>query len=147
MIDPDAPILPYVGLGNISFKCTADELRELLSEATLVWEHEDAARYDIGDVLSLFLMKSHGKLKLFRLMTLEGYTGKLFDKISTSTVEKELLVLEPSFIFDDFEEVFESEKGVFIETDPVSGRARYISVYVKEMDLLEPERFWSGDWW
>lgn len=144
MVDPNAPIIPHVGMGGISLKCTAEELRQLLSEAKLVWENKAHARYDIEDMISLFIMKGNGKI--YKLVTLESYKGKLFDKISTETTEKELLAFEPSFIYDDFEEVFVSKKGVFIETDPVTLQAKHISVYVEELDRLPTERFWQGDW-
>lgn len=32
----------------------------------------------------------------------------------------EVLKLEPSFIYDEYEEVYWSSKGVYIETDPVN---------------------------
>ena len=37
--------------------------------------------------------------------------------LGVGTTEKELLEVEPSFIYNDFEEVWESEKRIFIETD------------------------------
>jgi hypothetical protein len=51
--------------------------------------------------------------KLFKITTLENYKGKLFDCIYVGMPEAELLEIEPSFIYDDFEEVYESGKGVF----------------------------------
>lgn len=73
--------------------------------------------------------------EVINITTLENYKGKLFGKIGVGTTEEELLQYESSFVYDDFEEVWESEKGVFIEMDAETNKAKWISVYIKEMDL------------
>ena len=44
-----------------------------------------------------------------------------------------MLKFEPSFIYDDFEEVWESDKDVFIEMDAETNKVRWISVYIPEV--------------
>ena len=60
-----------------------------------------------------------------------------------TTTEKELLEVEPSFVYDDFEEVWESEKGIFIEMDAETNTVRWISVYIRELD---DENFENANW-
>lgn len=67
----------------------------------------------------------------------------LWNKFGVGTKAQDFMKIEPSFKYDDFEEVYESNKGVFIETDAVEDTAVWISVYVKEMD--EPD-FNDGNW-
>ena len=55
----------------------------------------------------------------------------------------DVLKIEPSFIYDDFEEVYVSNKGIYIETDPVNNSVLWISVFVKE---IENEDFEKGNW-
>jgi hypothetical protein len=55
----------------------------------------------------------------------------------------DVLEIEPSFVYDDFEEVYYSPKGIFIETDPVKHTVLWISVYIKELDNDDFER---GNW-
>ena len=43
----------------------------------------------------------------------------------------------------DFEEVYVSNKGIYIETDPVDNTVLWISVFVKEIDN---EDFEKGNW-
>lgn len=74
---------------------------------------------------------------------MSNYRGKLFEKIGVGTTEKELLEAEPSFVWDDFEEVWESEKGIYIETDAETNTVRWISVYIKE---LGSEGFEEANW-
>lgn len=144
MMNPDAPIVPYVGMGAINLRSTVTELRSLLCGSKLIFDDGVQTRYDISNVISLFFLDNNQKL--FKLTTQRGYKGKLFKKISTSTSENELLKLEPSFVYDSFEEVYVSEKGVYVETDPITKLSDWISVYVREIDELNPELFWNGSW-
>ena len=81
--------------------------------------------------------------KLFRITALDNYKGKLFGKIGVGTIEKELLEAEPSFVYDEFEEVWESPKGVFVEMDAETNTVRWISVYIRELDN---ETFEEAKW-
>lgn len=143
ILDFSAPIVPFEGLGKIKLYSTRDELRELLENGDVESEviHDDWIRYDVQNSVELFFhLKSN---ELFRMATLSNYRGKLFEKIGVGTTEKELLEAEPSFVWDDFEEVWESEKGIYIETDAETNTVRWISVYIKELDS---EGFEEANW-
>ena len=143
MIDCYAPIIPYVGMAGILLYSTEDEIRKIVSldHAEKKILHDRWIRYDIDQSIELFFHQTNGKL--FRITTLENYKGKLFDKISVGMTAKELLAADPSFYYDEFEEVYESDKGVFIESDPQTDIVKWISVYIKE---LNEEDFDNGQW-
>lgn len=143
LLDISASIVPFEGFGEIKLYSTRDELRELLENEGVKSEiiHNDWIRYDIQDSVELFFHLKNNKL--FRITTLDNYQGKLFERIGVGTTEEELLEVEPSFIYDDFEEVWESEKGVFVETDAETNTVRWISVYIKELD---DEDFEEANW-
>lgn len=143
LFDISAPIVPFEGLGGIKLYSTRDELKELLEKEDTKSEviHNDWIRYDIQNSVELFFHLKNNKL--FRITTLDNYKGKLFGRIGVGTTENELLEAEPSFIYDDFEEVWESEKGIFIETDAESNIVKWISVYIKE---LNNENFEDANW-
>lgn len=134
LLDISAPIVPFEGFGEIKLYSTRDELQELLEGEAVETEiiNNDWIRYDIQNSVELFFHLKNNKL--FRITTLDNYQGKLFEKIGVGTTEKELLKVEPSFVYDDFEEVWESEKGIFIEMDAETNTVRWISVYIKELD-------------
>lgn len=143
MIDKNAPIIPWQGMGGIKLYSTIKEMREILEDSAVkgtllnnLW-----ARYEISNTLYLFVHLVNGKL--FKITTLEKYTGKLFENICVGMTEKELLETDPTFVYDDFEEVFESDKGVFLETDPETSKITEISVYIKELD---DDDFEEGEW-
>lgn len=135
MIDINAPIIPYEGMGGIKLYSTIKDLKEILSsdnvKATVLnnlW-----IRYEIPDCLYLFFSLLNGKL--FKITTLSGYRGLLWNKINVGMKAEEFIKIEPSFRYDDFEEVYECDKGVFIETDVEEDRALWISVYVKDISI------------
>lgn len=135
LLDITAPIIPFKGFGEIKLYSTRDELSDLLSlnnvEATVI--NDNWIRYDIQNSVELFFHL--GNNKLFRITTLDNYKGKLFEKIGVGTTEEEMLKIESSFVYDDFEEVWESDKGVFIEMDAETNMVRWISIYIPELDL------------
>lgn len=143
LIDITAPIIPFKGFGGIKLYSTRDELKDLLEMEGVTSKiiFDDWIQYDIrNDIELLFHLKNN---KLFRITTLDNYKGKLFEKIGVGTTEEEMLKIEPSFIYDDFEEVWESEKGIFIETDAETNLVRWISVYIKEVN---EEGFEDAKW-
>lgn len=143
LLDISAPIVPFEGFGGIKLYSTRNELRELLEGEGVETEIINNAwiRYDIQNSVELFFHQKNNKL--FRITTLDNYRGKLFEKIGVGTTEKELLKIEPSFVYDDFEEIWESEKGVFIEMDAENNTVRWISIYIKELD---DEDFDNANW-
>ena len=62
------------------------------------------------------------------------FSGKSVDEIAQALTDA---------VYDDFEEVWESDKGVFIEMDAETNKARWISVYIPELDL---ENFEDCQW-
>ena len=142
-LDITAPIIPFEGLGGIKLYSTREELKDILSldgvESEIICN--EWIEYDIQNSVELFFHL--GNNKLFRITTLDNYKGKLFEKIGVGTAEEEMLKIEPSFVYDEFEEVWESEKGVFIEMDAETNKARWISVYIPELNL---ENFEDCQW-
>ena len=140
LLDNRAPIIPYIGLGDIKLYSTREELRDLLSLDGVVsmMITENWIRYDICDTVELFFHLENDKL--FRITTLDNYQGRLFEKIGVGTTTEEMLKLESSFIYNEFEEVWESEKGVFIETDAETNKVKWISVYIPELDFDDFEK-------
>lgn len=139
LLDISAPIEPFEGFGKIKLYSTRDELQELLTTEGVESEiiHNDWIRYDIQNSVELFFHLKNNKL--FRITTLDNYKGKLFKKIGVGTTEQDLIKAEPSFVYNDFEEVWESKKGIFIEMDAENNTVRWISVYIKELDTKDFE--------
>ena len=134
LLDVSAPIIPFKGFGEIRLYSTRDELRELLEMENVDSKiiSDDWIRYDINNSVELFFHLKNNKL--FRITTLDNYRGKVLEKIGVGSTREELLEIEPSFVYDEFEEVWESDKGIFIEMDAETNTVRWISVYIQELD-------------
>lgn len=143
LLDITAPIIPFKGFGEIRLYSTRDELKELLSsnDVKVKLINENWIRYDIQNSVELFFHLKNNKL--FRITTLDNYKGKLFEKIGVGSTEEEMLEIESSFVYDEFGEVWESDKGVFIEMDAETNNVRWISIYIPELDT---ENFEKADW-
>ncbi|AIQ62599.1 hypothetical protein PSTEL_05255 [Paenibacillus stellifer] len=143
MVNLDAPILPWVGMGGINlYSHISDSYPLLASEGVKAYLlGKFLIRYEINDSVDLWFNLINGKL--FKITALSKYVGTLFGKIRIGMHINEVLSIEPSFEYDDFEEVYCSSKGIYIETDPVSDTVLWISVFVKES---EKQDFENGNW-
>lgn len=141
MLNVDAPIVPYEGIGEISLYSSEISLKEFLSNYNKVILPNGWIRYDIEDYLQLFFHPVNNKL--FKMCTQPGYRGYLLDNICTSTHESDFQTYDSEIMYDEFEEVWESPKGYFIETDVETFKANWITVYIPE---FLGEDFWKGNW-
>lgn len=134
-LDITAPIIPYEGFGEIKLYSSREELYDVLAlcNEESITLYEQWIRYDIQNSIALYFHLKNDKL--FRIMALDNYQGKLFEKIGIGTTEEEMLKVESSFVYEDFEEVWESDKGVIIETYASTRKVWRISIYIPEMLL------------
>ena len=143
MIDNNLPIVPWVGLGGVKLYSHISHFYDLIAnmdeKSRLVTKF--FIRYEIKDSVELWFNLMNGKL--FKITALKDYRGLLFNKIHIGMHIDEVLEKEPSFQYDDFEEVYVSANGIYIETDPIQHTVLWISVFVKEIDNDDFER---GNW-
>lgn len=134
MIDIKAPIIPYIGAGNLKLNSSIQDIKKELKDTNYNYDElgKNIIRITVLNAMYLFFFKD--KKTLFKITTLPAYKGKLYNQIGTDTTEEEFLKLEPSFVYDDFEEVFESSKGIIIETDVLKKTASWISVFIKDLE-------------
>ena len=136
MIDKYAPIVPFCGIGGIRLGSTKDEVEAIcereLGTPTMLNDGK-WSRYRIDDLLILLFEEQNGTL--IKITALPEYRGKLFDTVGTDFLLRRLMEMEPSFIFDEFDEIcYSEEKGVVIDAATLDGPAEWISVYAKEME-------------
>ncbi|SHN02772.1 hypothetical protein SAMN02746066_04478 [Anaerosporobacter mobilis DSM 15930] len=140
MINLEAPIIPWIGMGGIKLYSHISELKSLLeSEKVECFLYDKfLVRYEIKGKIYMFFNLINGKL--FKITTLEEYKGLLFDEIYVGQKTEEMLRVDTSFEYDEFEEVYVSDKGVFVETEPETDTVKWISVYIKELETEEFDR-------
>lgn len=140
MVDLDAPIIPWEGLGGLKLNCHISDVYSIISETRCEPKvlGKFLIRYEIKNTIDVWFNIVNGRL--FKITAAKDYTGKLFGEIGIGMKIAEILKIDPSFTYDEFEEVYCSPKGVYIETDPVKHTALWISVFIKEMDHDSFER-------
>lgn len=141
-VDINAPIIPYEGLGGIKLYSTREELKDILqSKGVKKHVYDDWIEYHIQDKVALTFSLSNEKL--LRITTLDGYKGMLFGKIYVGMSEEELPKVDNSFVYNDFEEFWESDKGISIATDVITHKIVWIAVYISEWYSKD---FEEGNW-
>lgn len=142
-IDISKPIVPFREMAGIKLYQKLDELMPILDSknAIMVTINKYLVRYEIAN--ELFLFFHLGNRKLYKLTSLASYQGSLWNTISAGVGMDMVLKLYDDFTYDDFEEVYVSERGVFIETDPLTDTVTLISIFIKE---LETDEFDKLEW-
>ena len=143
MIDMDFSIEPWIGLGGFKLYTHISQLVDVLvdekSKPKLLGRF--LLRYEIEHKFILWFNVINGKL--FKVTACDGYTGVLDSGIRIGMNIEEALKLDDELVFDEFEEVYESAKGVYLETDPLTNQIKWISVFIKE---INSESFENGAW-
>jgi hypothetical protein len=131
-IDIYAPIIPYKECGGIKLYTNLNEIIGELAPANIKTKdlNDDSIRIDIKDSMMLFFSKKNAKL--YKICTQEGYKGNLPNGIKVGMSKQEFCSIDSTLEYDDFEEVWESKLGYFIETDCDTNNARWISIFIKE---------------
>ncbi|MBO2945201.1 hypothetical protein JJQ72_14580 [Paenibacillus sp. F411] len=143
MVLLNSAIVPWKEMGGINLYSHISEFYSTIIKLTDtdVLFGKTLVRYEIKDEVYLWFNLFNGKL--FKITALKNYTGKLFNEIQIGMSMEEVLKIEPSFEYDEFEEVYGSPKGIYIETEPIDNTVLWISIYIKEIDN---EDFEKGNW-
>ena len=143
-IDLDAPIIPWIGLGGIRLYSKVDEIKDILNAPETKKEVSyDDTRYEIENAIYIFVNNHNNKV--YKLTATDNYRGTLFEQIKIGMNVNDILKIEPSFEYEDFEEVFISPKGILVERD-LNDIVFWISVHIEELNTISDDDFWAGKW-
>lgn len=147
MLDLNAPILPWEGIGGINLKDHIKNFFDMVEINALPEKKSKLicntlVRYELQDSLFLWFNLINGKL--YKITALGDYKGMLLGKIHIGMQIEEAIKIEPSIKYDEFEEVYESSKGFYIEIEQENGTIQWISVYAQE--LTDYNFFIKGNW-
>lgn len=143
-IDLDAPIIPGIGLGGIRLYSKVDEIKDILNAPEIKKEVSyNGTMYELENAIRIFVNNHNNKV--YKLTAIDNYRGTLFEQIKIGMNVNDILKIEPSFEYEDFEEVFISPKGIYMERD-LNDIVFWLSVFVKESEALNIDDFWAGKW-
>lgn len=154
MIDLTTPIIPYEGTGIFKLDASYDEVKSLLQEYSILYSEEisqpndiDPPWYIIGiskagekdDVISITFAKD----RLFRICLYEGFEGKLPNGIHVGMPLDEAQRIDPTLTFDDWDEMFVSDNGYWLEDDADTKKICWITIFIP---ALERNDFFEYKW-
>ena len=154
MIDLTTPIIPYKGTGIFKLDSSYDEVKALLQENNISYTEKisqpndiDPPWYIIGiskvgeeyDVISLTFAKN----RLFRICLYEGFEGKLPNGIHIGMTLEEAQRIDLTLTFDDWDEVFISANGYWIEDDVDTKKLCWITIFIP---AFEHDDFFEYKW-
>lgn len=154
MIDLTTPIIPYVGTGIFKLNSSYDEIKNFLQKNNISYKEEisqpndiDPPWYIIGiykngekdDVISLTFAKN----RLFRICLYEGFEGKLANGIHIGMSLAEAQRIDPSLTFDDWDEMFVSDNGYWVEDDIYTNKLCWITIFIP---AFERDDFFEYNW-
>lgn len=145
-------IMPYEGIERIKLYQKIDEVKSVLQTDGLpyreeVWSAESETVPNpwtvliVDNFISFFFAKND---KLFKMVFWEGYHGALPNGISLGMPIEKAELLDPSLSFDDWNEVYQSDNGYWLEDDIDTKTVMSISIFIKE--LLDDDNFDYCDW-
>ena len=145
-------IIPYIGIESIKLYQKLNEIKSLLQSEGItyreeIWSAESETVPNpwtvlvIDNIMSLFFAKNE---KLFKIVFWEGYRGSLPNGISLSSSIEDAKIIDPSLRFDDWNEIYQSTNGYWIEDNIDTKTVLSISIFIEE--LLDEDTFDYCNW-
>lgn len=144
-------VIPYKGFGDISFKMSFDDVKKHLRKKQIHFHTENwpnkgcdpEVAWDIiriGKDISIFFAKN----RMFKIYFENGFSGSLENGISLGMHIKDAKAIDDTIQYDDWEEVYTSEQGYWLEDDVENGKIISMTIFIKELE--DDDVFFRYDW-
>lgn len=144
-------VIPYKGFDDINFKMSFDEVKDYLRNNNIKFNTENwpnkgcdpEVAWDIirvGKNISIYFAKN----RMFKIYFENDFSGTLENGISLGMNIKDAELLDSSILYDDWEEIYTSELGYWLEDDVESGEIISITIFIKELE--NEDLFFKYDW-
>ena len=147
-LDLTTPIIPYKGTGIFELNADYDEIKSRLAAHDISYEESTMPATDIdppwtiidvGGNFELFFAKN----RLFKIILKGNFAGSLPNGINLDTTIDDAEEIDPTLEFDDWEEIYESANGYWLEDDLETRKLRWITIFIP---ALERDDFFKYDW-
>ena len=144
-------VVPYKGFSDITFDMSFDKVKGLLHDKRIQFNTENwpnkgcspEVAWDIirvGKDISIFFAKN----RMFKIYFENSFDGKLENGISLGMTIKDAETIDPTIQYDDWEEVYSSDLGYWLEDDVETGEIISITIFIKELE--DDDVFFRYDW-
>ena len=136
-------IIPNKGLDFLDLYSSLSETKEALEKREIeyseeVWDNSDCdVKFNwhvisIDNAISLFF--SEGNNKMFKICANNRSGASLPNGIGFNTLISDAQRIDPSITYNDWEEIYLSDNGYWLEEDPETGKVFSITIYAKELN-------------
>lgn len=150
MIDLTTPIIPYVGTGIFKLNSSPDEVKSLLKEHDILYDEEIRVNkynpedppwiiIEIENVMEFFFAKD----RLFKIILKGKFSGNLPNGINLDTTIDDAQKMDPNLIFDDWDEIYISTEGYWVDYDDDTRKLCWITIFIP---ALERDDFFDYKW-
>lgn len=144
-------IIPYKGFDEITFDMSFEEVKTLFRKKHIKFNTENwpnkgctpEVAWDIirvGKDISIFFAKS----RMFKVYFENDFAGHLNNGIYLGMKIKDAKVINPSIQYDDWEEIYTSDYGYWLEDDVENSEIISITIFIKELE--DTDVFFEYDW-
>ena len=148
MIDLTTQIIPYEGTGIFKFSESYETIKSKLNELKIPYSEEiwDGTGYEIQwtvitveESVRLFFAKN----KLFKIILQNNFKGSLPNSINLDTDIEEAQEIDETLMFNDWDEIFESDNGYWVEDNLDTKKLLSISIFIP---AVERDDFYEYNW-
>ncbi len=144
-------VIPYKGFDDITFHMSFRELRDLLKTRKIKhsienWSNKGCTPevpWDIiriGKDISFFFAKG----RMFKIYFEHNFSESLDNGICLGMKIRDAERIDPSIRYDDWEEIYISDKGYWLEDNVDSGEIISLTIFIKELE--NEEIFFKYEW-
>lgn len=147
----NSKIEPFIGVGDFKLYMTVEEAKAIIRKlkakfSTELWSNKGCSPnvpwliIRVENSINLFFAKN----RLFKIYVENDFVGKMDNGICINMPMEKVFEKDPTLEFDDWNEVYQSKNGYWIEDNLDDKTVLTISVFIPE--ILDDEIFDSYDW-
>ena len=144
-------IVPFIGVGDFKLYMTIEEAKSIIKKENAkfsmeIWDNKGC----VPEVSWIIIRVENGinmffaKNKLFKIYMENDFVGKLDNGICINMPMEKVLKIDPTLEFDDWNEIYQSKKGYWIEDNLENKTVLTISIFIPE--VLDDDAFDSYEW-
>lgn len=135
-------IVPYVGTDIFKLYTKYEDIKTILDKENLEYIEETWCVegetipnpwkiINVPEIISFFFASNN---KLFKIVFWNNYKGKLSNGISVGSTIDEAKNIDSTISYNEWDEIYESSYGYWLESDFETNKMFSITVFIKEID-------------
>ncbi len=144
-------LIPFDGLGEIKLLSSFEYVKNILKmekiNFSIAYQPNKGCNPEVPWTIIYVensISLTFAKEKLWRITCKEKFVGSLENGIKLGMPLKEALKIDTSLIFDDWNEVYESREGYWLEDNLDNNTVLSFTIFIKE--ALDDDVFFKYDW-